>query len=141
MKSLIITTLLLITTNIFAQNGQIAGTVISSDGKPAQYVSIKLKEISKGTISNEKGEFKIENIEPNKYTLVASFVGFKTLEKSYLLKIDGKNLKTYDKTPDNMWLSVMALEEEFGHDIPDEQAEKLQTVGDVIKYIEEIPAK
>ncbi len=31
---------------------------------------------------------------------------------------------------------VMALEEEFGHDIPDEQAEKLQTVGDVIKYIE-----
>ncbi|HPY29594.1 MAG TPA: acyl carrier protein [Verrucomicrobiota bacterium] len=36
---------------------------------------------------------------------------------------------------------VMALEEEFGHDIPDEQAEKLQTVGDVIKYIEEIPAK
>ena len=32
---------------------------------------------------------------------------------------------------------VMALEEEFGHEIPDEQAEKLQSVGDVIKYIEE----
>ncbi|MCX7865666.1 acyl carrier protein [Limisphaera sp. VF-2] len=36
---------------------------------------------------------------------------------------------------------VMALEEEFGHDIPDEQAEKLQTVGDVIKYIEELQEK
>ena len=36
---------------------------------------------------------------------------------------------------------VMALEEEIGHDIPDEQAEKLQTVGDVIKYIEDIQAK
>ena len=36
---------------------------------------------------------------------------------------------------------VMALEEEFGHDIPDEQAEKLQTVGDVVKYIEDIQAK
>ena len=36
---------------------------------------------------------------------------------------------------------VMALEEEFGHDIPDEQAEKLQTVGDVIKYIEDIQTK
>ena len=36
---------------------------------------------------------------------------------------------------------VMALEEEFGHDIPDEQAEKLQTVGDVIKYVEDIQAK
>ncbi|MCS7089777.1 MAG: acyl carrier protein [Verrucomicrobiota bacterium] len=36
---------------------------------------------------------------------------------------------------------IMALEEEFGHDIPDEQAEKLQTVGDVIKYIEELEEK
>ena len=31
---------------------------------------------------------------------------------------------------------VMALEEEFGADIPDEAAEKLVTVGDAIKYIE-----
>ena len=31
---------------------------------------------------------------------------------------------------------VMALEEEFGSDIPDEVAETLTTVGDAIKYIE-----
>lgn len=31
---------------------------------------------------------------------------------------------------------VMALEEEFGADIPDEAAEKLTTVGDAIAYIE-----
>ena len=31
---------------------------------------------------------------------------------------------------------VMALEEEFGRQIPDEDAEKLTTVGDAIKYIE-----
>ena len=31
---------------------------------------------------------------------------------------------------------VMALEEEFGADIPDEDAEKLTTVGDAVKYIE-----
>ena len=30
---------------------------------------------------------------------------------------------------------VMALEEEFGIEIPDEEAEKIQTVGDAIKYI------
>ncbi|MEI6355855.1 MAG: acyl carrier protein [Verrucomicrobiota bacterium] len=33
---------------------------------------------------------------------------------------------------------VMALEEEFSIEIADEEAEKLQSVGDVIKYIEEI---
>ena len=32
---------------------------------------------------------------------------------------------------------VMALEEEFGIDIPDEDAEKMRTVGDAIAYIEE----
>ncbi len=32
---------------------------------------------------------------------------------------------------------VMALEEEFGIEIPDEEAEKLVTVGDATKYIEE----
>lgn len=32
---------------------------------------------------------------------------------------------------------VMALEEEFGIEIPDEEAEKLVTVGDAAKYIEE----
>ncbi len=31
---------------------------------------------------------------------------------------------------------IMALEEEFSSDIPDEEAEKLKTVGDAIKYIE-----
>jgi acyl carrier protein len=36
---------------------------------------------------------------------------------------------------------VMALEEEFGQEIPDEEAEKLQSVGDVIKYIEESQQK
>ncbi|MBI3317122.1 MAG: acyl carrier protein [Candidatus Omnitrophica bacterium] len=32
---------------------------------------------------------------------------------------------------------VMALEEEFGIEIPDEDAEKIQTVGDAIRYIEQ----
>ena len=32
---------------------------------------------------------------------------------------------------------VMALEEEFGIEIPDEEAEKITTVGDAVKYIEE----
>jgi len=32
---------------------------------------------------------------------------------------------------------VMALEEEYGVEIPDEDAEKLTSVGDAIKYIDE----
>lgn len=32
---------------------------------------------------------------------------------------------------------IMALEDEYGIEIPDEDAEKMETVGDAIKYIEE----
>ena len=32
---------------------------------------------------------------------------------------------------------IMALEEEFSVEIPDEDAEKMKSVGDAIKYIEE----
>jgi acyl carrier protein len=36
---------------------------------------------------------------------------------------------------------VMAFEEEFDLEIPDEDAEKIATVGDAIKYIDEHAAK
>src|SRR3954447_7816175 len=36
---------------------------------------------------------------------------------------------------------VMAFEEEFSVEVPDEDAEKLQTVGDVVKYTEEKAAR
>ena len=32
---------------------------------------------------------------------------------------------------------IMALEDEYGIEIPDEDAEKMETVGDAIRYIEE----
>jgi acyl carrier protein len=32
---------------------------------------------------------------------------------------------------------VMAFEEEFGIEVPDEEAEKLMTVGNVVQYIED----
>lgn len=36
---------------------------------------------------------------------------------------------------------IMAFEEQLGVEVPDEEAEKLQTVGDVIRYIKEKQAK
>ena len=33
---------------------------------------------------------------------------------------------------------IMGIEEEFGIEIPDEEAEKFQLVGDLVEYIEEV---
>ncbi|MCP4003276.1 MAG: acyl carrier protein [bacterium] len=36
---------------------------------------------------------------------------------------------------------VMAIEEEFGLEIPDDDAEKIQSIGDAISYVEERTTK
>lgn len=32
---------------------------------------------------------------------------------------------------------IMAIEDEYGIEVPDEEAEKMQTVGDLVRYVEE----
>ena len=32
---------------------------------------------------------------------------------------------------------IMAIEDEYGIELPDEEAEKMQTVGDLVRYVEE----
>ena len=74
----------------------------------ADNVEAKVREI----IINELG------VEPEKVTPEASFVE----------DLGADSLDTVEL--------VMAFEEEFGMEIPDEEAEKLQTVGDAIDYIQ-----
>jgi acyl carrier protein len=69
----------------------------------------KVKEI----IINELG------VEPEKVTNEASFV--EDLGADSLVTVE----------------LVLAFEEEFGIEIPDEDAEQLQTVGDAIRYLKE----
>jgi iron complex outermembrane receptor protein len=78
-------------TQVFAQKGSLKGIVTSSDGKPAPFVSILLKETSKGINSDDRGEFSISQIKPGNYTLVASFVGYKTLQQQIKIE-DNKTL-------------------------------------------------
>ena len=50
-------------------------------------------------------------------------------DKSFIGDLDADSLDTVEL--------IMAFEEEFEIDIPDEDAEKMETVGDAIAYIEE----
>ncbi len=72
-------------------------------------IEAKVKEI----IVNQLG------VDPAKVTLEASFVD----------DLGADSLDTVEL--------VMAFEEEFDVEIPDEAAEKIQTVGDAVKYLKE----
>ena len=79
------------------------------EDRMADSTETKVKEI----IINELG------VEPEKVTPEASFVE----------DLGADSLDTVEL--------VMAFEEEFGIEIPDEDAENLQTVGDAIRYLKE----
>ena len=71
-------------TSLFAQSpptGSLKGTVKTSDGKPAEFVTILVKETSQGTAVTQTGHYIIHNIKPGTYTLIASFVGLQTQTK------------------------------------------------------------
>jgi len=72
-----------------------------------------------------------------------------TEDKVKSIIVEQLGVKAEDITPESSFINdlgadsldtvelVMALEEEFGVEIPDEDAEKISTVGDAIKYIEQ----
>jgi acyl carrier protein len=73
------------------------------------------------------------NVEEKVKEIIAEQLGVKKEEikpeSSFIDDLGADSLDTVEV--------VMALEEEFGIEIPDEDAEKITTVGEAIKYIEE----
>jgi len=64
------------------------------------------------------------------------------------LEVDAKQLQPEAKFIEDLGADsldivelVMALEEEFGLDIPDEDADKLKTVGDAMNYLQQHAGK
>lgn len=66
----------------YAQNGNVKGKVFTSDGKPAESISVMIEKTTRGTVSDNKGDFEIRNIKPGNYILKFSTVGIKEAEKS-----------------------------------------------------------
>ncbi len=73
----------------------------------------------------------MENIEEKVKEIIADRLGVDpdevTPEASFVEDLGADSLDTVEL--------VMALEEEFGIEIPDEDAENIKTVGDAIEYI------
>ncbi|TWJ02427.1 iron complex outermembrane receptor protein [Mucilaginibacter frigoritolerans] len=62
-------------------SGKISGTVKTSDGQPAAFVTVSVKELNRATSTEADGTYIISSIKPGNYTVVVSFVGTQSQEK------------------------------------------------------------
>ncbi|TZF86172.1 TonB-dependent receptor (plasmid) [Pedobacter sp. BS3] len=70
---------------VYAQTGTISGTISTSDGQPAEAVSVGLKGKGLGTITDTRGYYELKKVKPGTYTLRVSAVGLAVQEKTITL--------------------------------------------------------
>ncbi|UYQ94310.1 TonB-dependent receptor [Chitinophaga horti] len=66
----------------------IRGKVVTSDGSPAAFVSVQLKEKNRGTTTNEKGEFVFRRLQAGRYTVQVYLIGYKMTAQEVEVKQD-----------------------------------------------------
>ena len=80
-------------TTLSAQTASINGRILEGKiSSGVQGVNVYLKDQQKGTYSNSKGYFQLSNIQAGNYTLVASAVGYESVEEKISLEA-GENLR------------------------------------------------
>ncbi|PAM92068.1 hypothetical protein B4N84_24960 [Flavobacterium sp. IR1] len=89
----IITLLVVLLTSLqgFSQNSKVnlTGIVLTDSGQPAAGVAVALKGTTYSTLTDENGAYEI-SAEPGNYTLVVSFVGYKSKQTKINLQADQK---------------------------------------------------
>ncbi|MGN7823283.1 TonB-dependent siderophore receptor [Chitinophaga sp. 22536] len=66
----------------------IKGKVLTSDGLPAPYVTVRIQHSSHGALTDANGEFVIKRVKPGKYTLVVSLVGYENVVQEVEVETD-----------------------------------------------------
>lgn len=78
---------LLLSLNCFAQTtGTIKGKITTSDNKPAEGVSVIIKNTGKNAVADNTGAFEIKSLTPGTYTLQLSLIGYKDVEQDVTVK-------------------------------------------------------
>ncbi|MDQ3291835.1 MAG: TonB-dependent receptor [Bacteroidota bacterium] len=67
------------------KSGSIHGRILTSDGSPAGFVTVGLKELPGGAMSDENGNYKLNRIKAGSYILRVSAVGLETQEQPVTL--------------------------------------------------------
>ncbi len=85
-KLIVIVAILFSVTFNYGQQGTIKGKVIAQQKTAIVNANITLKNTNYGTVTDDFGNYRIENIKPGAYTLKVSFIGYNSQEVNITIK-------------------------------------------------------
>lgn len=88
--SLTLLLLLCLTVSVFAQHAGIRGQILTSDGQPAEFVTVGIKELQLGTITDGKGHFRLKKVPNGVHKLYVQLLGYGAIEKT--IEVDGETM-------------------------------------------------
>jgi len=89
MKSILYVLCIMGCLSVNAQNS-IAGKVVDSNNEVIYGVEIYITQLHKGTTTNEKGEYELENVPNGNFKVTFSYLGYKTVVKD--IKLENEKL-------------------------------------------------
>jgi iron complex outermembrane recepter protein len=87
--------------------GSVSGTITSVEDEPLEMVSVSLVELRKGTLTDGKGNFTLNNIAPGRYTVRIQMPGMKVKDLPVEIKAGEIAIVDYKLTEEN----IRALQE------------------------------
>ena len=81
---------LLISTGVYAQQGNIRGVVKNEKGELLQAATVTIQSIQQSTFTNERGEFRFQNIRPGAYKILITMIGYDLVEKKVSVVADAE---------------------------------------------------
>lgn len=95
MKHIVLTITFFISAFVFSQNtASLTGVIldVEENNSPLMLANVLIKETGAVTLSDENGNFKFENLKDGVYTVVSSFVGYKTASVETKVKTNKANM-------------------------------------------------
>ncbi|NNG10599.1 MAG: TonB-dependent receptor [Arenibacter sp.] len=99
---------MLICSCLFSQNATLSGKV-TSNNRSLEFVNVVLKGTEMGAITDLSGEYRITNIKPGTYMLIASSIGYKKEYKTIVLKSGEVLSINFELTEENSELNEVVI--------------------------------
>ena len=88
----------------------ISGTVVDKNGEPLLGANINLKGTFLGSTTDVNGYYRIENVDPGKYVLMVSYIGYKSQEIDLYISVFESSVD--EENQESSFASKLGLDED-----------------------------